>query len=91
MFIQFVKDWLLIMNTAINLLWDYLEGSTIPSDFQDFANNLFASVPHNNIGEELTDTQTDFYNEHFSDRKLSACVWLEIEWYIDTIDAVSGK
>lgn len=65
---------------AMDLLWDYLEGRIVLADFQDFANNLFASVAHNNIGEDLTDTQAEFYSEHFSDRELSSCEWLGIEW-----------
>ena len=65
---------------AMDLLWDYLEGRTVPTDFQDFANNLFASVAYNNIGEDLTDTQAEFYSEYFSDKELSGCEWLGIEW-----------
>ena len=65
---------------AMDLLWDYLEGHTVSTDFQDFANNLFASVAYNNIGEDLTDAQAEFYREHFSDKEPSVCEWLGIEW-----------
>lgn len=65
---------------AMDLLWNYLEDRTVPTDFQDFANNLFASVAHNNIGEDLTDTQAEFYSERFSDKEPSDCEWLGIEW-----------
>ena len=32
-----------ILQKAIDLLWDYLEGKKAVSDFQDFANNLYAA------------------------------------------------
>ena len=32
-----------VCQEALDILWDYLEGKKAASDFQDFANNLYAA------------------------------------------------
>ena len=44
-----------ILQEALDILWDYLEGRKAPSDFQDFANNLYAAALDYSVGEEITD------------------------------------
>ena len=39
-----------ILQEALDILWDYLEGRKAPSDFQDFANNLYAAALDYNVG-----------------------------------------
>ena len=49
-----------ILQKAIDPLWDYLEGKKAVSDFQDFANNLYAATLDYNVGEEITEAQAEF-------------------------------
>ena len=70
----------IIMQEALDLLWGYLEGSKIPSYFEDFANNFFASTLNYNTGEEITDTQADFYREHFDDVEQTTIEWQILTW-----------
>lgn len=68
-----------VLKRALGLLWEYLEGRTNPMDFEDFANNLNACVLACNTGENLTETQEEFFNAHFPDGDL-ADEWLALEW-----------
>lgn len=69
-----------ILQRALDLLWDWLEGRVAPEDLQDFANNLYASVLSYNVGESLTDTQEEFDKEHFGGLDLNGCEWQIIGW-----------
>lgn len=53
-----------ILQEALDILWDYLEGRKAPSDFQDFANNLYAATLNYNVGEEITDAQAEFSRKY---------------------------
>ena len=53
-----------ILQEALDILWDYLEGRKAPSDFQDFANNLYAAALDYNVGEEITDAQAEFSRKY---------------------------
>lgn len=68
-----------ILKRALELLWEYLDEHTNPTDFEDFANNLYACVLAYNTGENLTDIQEDFFNTHFPDGDL-ADEALALEW-----------
>ena len=50
---------------SIQMLWDYLDGKMKPSDFADFANSLYACVLEFMVGEELTEEQSAYYENHF--------------------------
>ncbi len=56
-----------VIEIAQNFLWDCLNGKIQPKEFEDFANNLDACVMQYNVGEELTDSQEEFYEKYFSD------------------------
>ena len=53
-----------ILQEALDILWDYLEGRKAPSDFQDFANNLYAAALDYSVGEEITDAQAEFSRKY---------------------------
>ena len=53
-----------ILQEALDILWDYLEGRKAPSDFQDFANNLYAAALDYSVGEEITDAQAEFFRKY---------------------------
>lgn len=65
---------------AVSMLWDYLYGEIKPSDFEDFANNLYACVLEYMVGEELTDEQSDFYNKNFPDETVNSLQWEILSW-----------
>ena len=69
-----------IMQKALDLLWGYLEGVNLPSEFEDFANNFFASTLNYNTGEEITDTQMNFYREYFDDVEQTTIEWQILTW-----------
>lgn len=69
-----------VLETALDYLWDYLEGRAAATDFQDFANNIYAGSLACSVGEELTDTQEKFYQEHFHDTELSPVERQIITW-----------
>ena len=65
---------------ALDLLWDYLEGKKATSEFQDFANNLYAATLHYNVGEEITDSQAEFYRKCVDIPWGSTCEWQILTW-----------
>lgn len=69
-----------IMYEAIQILWDYLYEKIIPSDFEDFANNVYACVLEYMVGEELTDKQFAFYNSHFLNNNACCFQWDILSW-----------
>lgn len=69
-----------VLQNTLDVLWDYVEGHTAVSNFQDFAHNLYASTLAYNAGEELTEVQAAFYQEHFSGVELSSIEWQNITW-----------
>lgn len=71
-----------ILQYTLDLLWDYLEERTVPADFQDFANDLYACVIAHNVGVE-TDAPKEFYKEHFNGinfNTINTYEWMAIEW-----------
>ena len=69
-----------ILQEALDILWDYLEGRKAPSDFQDFANNLYAATLNYNVREEITDAQAKFYEKHVDIPWGSTCEWQILTW-----------
>lgn len=69
-----------VLMNALNFLWDYVEGHTTAADFQDFANNVYASTLAHNADEALSDAEAEFYQKHFSGSKLSSIEWQNITW-----------
>ncbi len=65
---------------SIDILWDYLYGKIKISDFEDFANNLYACVLEYMVGEELTDEQSEFYKNNFPNDNISSMEWQIISW-----------
>ena len=65
---------------SIDMLWDYLYGKIKPSDFEDFANNLYACVLEYMVGEDLTDEQSEFYENNFPNDNISSIEWQIIGW-----------
>ena len=68
------------LECACNLLWDFLERSITPSDFQDFANDYYACLIAYNVGDIHTDAPKEFYNLYFADATPDAYELLAIEW-----------
>lgn len=69
-----------VLQNALDFLWNYLDGHTAVTDFQDFANNIYASTLTYYADEELTDAQTRFYQEYFGDGELCSIEWQNITW-----------
>lgn len=69
-----------ILQKAIDLLWDYLEGKKAVSDFQDFANNLYAAALDYNVGEEITDAQAEFSRNFVDIPWGKTCEWQILTW-----------
>ncbi|HIT88709.1 MAG TPA: hypothetical protein IAB62_13785 [Candidatus Coprocola pullicola] len=69
-----------IVYKAIDMLWDYLYGKIKVSDFEDFANNLYACVLDYMVGEELTEEQLEFYKNNFSDNGINSLQWAILSW-----------
>lgn len=65
---------------AVDLLWDYLYGKVKPADFEDFANNLYACMLEYMVGEELTEEQTVFYKNHFTNDSMASLHWNILAW-----------
>lgn len=65
---------------SIQMLWDYLDGKIKPSDFADFANALYACVLEFMVGEELTEEQSAFYENHFSEGNDNLVEWEILCW-----------
>ena len=69
-----------VLINALNLLWNYAEGAVTAIDFQDFANNIYASTLAYHSDEELSDTQELFYEQNFGNTKLTRVEWEIITW-----------
>lgn len=69
-----------VLQEALDLLWGYLEGDKAPSEFQDFANNLYAATLNYNVGEEITDAQAEFYRNSVDISWGSTCEWQILTW-----------
>lgn len=69
-----------IVYKSINILWDYLYGKINPSDFEDFANNLYACALEYMVGEELTNEQFEFYKNNFSNDDINSFNWEILSW-----------
>lgn len=82
-----------VCQEALDILWDYLEGKKAISDFQDFANNLYAATLNYNVGEEITDAQAEFYENHVDIPWGSTCEWQILTWLsvlLMEVVAISG-
>lgn len=82
-----------VCQEALDIHWDYLEGKKAASDFQDFANNLYAATLNYNVGEEITDTQAEFYEKHVDLPWGSTCEWQILTWLsvlLMEVVAISG-
>ena len=82
-----------VCQEALDILWDYLGGKKAASDFQDFANNLYAATLNYNVGEEITDTQAEFYEKHVDLPWGSTCEWQILTWLsvlLMEVVAISG-
>lgn len=55
-----------VVSKTMDLLWDYLFGTKAPSEFENYANCLYACTLEYLVGEELTEEQNVFYQEHFN-------------------------
>ena len=69
-----------IVYKAIDMLWEYLYGKIKVSDFEDFANNIYACVLEYMVGEELTEEQLEFYKNNFSDNDINSLQWAILSW-----------
>lgn len=69
-----------LIQQGLDFLSGYMEETTEPNEFLEFASNLYACVLLNNTGEELLDDQQAFYEEYFDDAELSTDEWLILEW-----------
>ena len=69
-----------ILQEALDILWDYLEGKKAVPDIQDFANNLYAATLNYNVGEEITDLQAEFYRKYVDIPWGSTCEWQILTW-----------
>ena len=65
---------------SIQMLWDYLDGKMKPSDFADFANSLYACVLEFMVGEELTEEQSAYYENHFPEGNDNLVQWEILCW-----------
>ncbi len=64
---------------AQGLLWDYLGGRVTTAEFEDFANDYYACLLANNVGEPM-DMPEGFYAEYFADSCPESYEWFAIEW-----------
>ncbi len=64
---------------AQGLLWDYLGGRVTAADFQDFANDYYAWLLENNVGDSEW-TPEGSYAEYFADSCPEAYEWFAVEW-----------
>jgi len=65
---------------AYDTLWDYLEGKTRTTEFEEFANNLSGFYSNYNLGTDF-DVPEDFYKEYVSGApELSALELTLFEW-----------
>lgn len=69
-----------ILQKAMDPLWDYLEGKKEVSDFQDFANNLYAATLDYNVGEEITEEQAEFSRNFVDIPWGKTCEWQILTW-----------
>ena len=69
-----------MMYEVIDMLWDYLYGKIKPSDFEVFANNVYACVLEYMVGEELTDEQSEFYKNNFPEGDINSLHWEILAW-----------
>lgn len=80
---------------ALDLLWSYAEECITVTEFQDFANNIYASTLAYNSDEELTDTQAEFYKSCFENEKPTTIEWQIITWVsgllIKLVDIEGGR
>lgn len=82
-----------VCQEALDVLWDYLEGKKAASDFEDFANNLYAATLNYNVGEEITDAQAEFYKKYVDIPWGSTCEWQILTWLsvlLMEVVAISG-
>lgn len=64
---------------ACSLLWDYLEGNIIPTDFQDFANDYYDCLLAYSVGD-VCDAPKEFYDKYFAGGTPDSYEQLAMEW-----------
>ena len=69
-----------VLLNALDILWSYVEEGITVTEFQDFANNMYASTLAYNSDEKLTDSQEDFYKSSFENEKPTTIEWQIITW-----------
>ena len=84
-----------ILQDALDLLWEYLEGNKEPSDLQDFANNFYASTLNYNVGEEISEAQEEFYKANFKDVGRTTFEWRILTWlsvvFMELVAVTGGR
>lgn len=67
------------LQSAIELLWDFLEKNALPLEFVDFSNLLYECCYINSVGvsDELPEP---FYTEYFNHGYPCAYEWMAVEW-----------
>lgn len=80
-----------VMERGMELLWGYLEGTAGLADFEDFANHLFSATVHYNTGEELTEAQREFYEEHLQALEENDLEWSALGWISDLLITLTAS
>lgn len=80
-----------VLERGMELLWGYLEGKAGLADFEDFANNLFSATIHYNTGEELTEAQREFYEEHLQALEGNGLEWSVLGWISDLLITLTAS
>lgn len=66
-----------VVSITMELLWDYLFGTKTPSEFDSYANCLYAGTLEDLVGEELTtEEQNEFYQKYFNHIDFQTIPWV---------------
>ncbi len=69
-----------LIKKGLDFLLDYMNDVIKPTEFQEFAENLYSCVLEHNTGEEIQECQQNFYQKHFVNIDMSTDEWLILEW-----------
>lgn len=67
------------LESAVELLWDFLEKNAFPLNFADFSNCLYECHYINSVGES-DELPEPFYSENFGNGYPCAYEWMAVEW-----------
>ena len=67
------------LQRAVTLLWDFLEGNTVPVEFEDFSNDLYDCYYIDSVGDK-DELPEPFYTEYFGDDRPCEYEWMAVEW-----------